>query len=185
MRKIIILIALIILGVIHIPCYSQISYTVINPQFTVTMPDSIDVNYYNINLDSDNSIDFRIGARYKITMEHSWRIFDFHYVFIESLNENKINVGPYFDGDTISSSIKFHKINWIYGYGQEYDGFVGSWPYSVETVDTFAYVALQFRQNNNIHYGWVKLKSDRESFTVDSFGWNQVPNQPILAGQTF
>ncbi len=134
MRKIIVLISLIILGVINIPCYSQISYTVINPQVTVTMPDSIGVNYYNMDLNNDGSVDFRIGDRYKITMEYSSNFFDFYYVFIESLNENKINVGPYFDDDTISSSLNFHKTNWIYGYGREYGGFVGSWPFSVELV---------------------------------------------------
>lgn len=184
MSKTTFLFYLVLISLVYHSAYAQISATILDPGITITLPTTIGENYFNLDLNNDGSDDFRIGAKYSYTMENSQDYFDFNYVFIESLNENKINVGPYFDTDTISSFIKFHKTNWIYGYGEEYGGHIGSWPSSVESPDTFACIALQFIQNNNIFYGWVKLKTDGKAFTVIGYGWNQSPNQPIFAGQS-
>jgi len=170
--------------IIMISAFAQIDHTILNPEVTVTIPDSIGTNYYNLDLNDDGNDDYKIGARSEFTIEFSHKHFDFFYVFVESIDQNKFNAGPFWDGDTISSSLHFVKTNWIYGYGPEYGGYIGSWPSSVASVETYAFIGLEFNHNNETHFGWVRLKTDGKSFTVESFAWNESANQPINAGQT-
>lgn len=170
--------------VITTSIYSQVDYTVLNPEVTITMPDSIGTNYYDLDLNNDGTIDFKIGAKFTFTNEFTRSHFDFYYVFVESENSNRFNAGPFEDSDIISSSLNFVKTNWIYGFGHELGGYIGSWPSSIASVETYAYLSLEFIHNNNSHFGWVRLKTDGKSFTVQSFAWNQSANQPINAGQT-
>ena len=53
------------------------------------------------------------------------------------------------------------------------DGYLGYWPSQISIVDEFAYIGLEFNYNGGTYYGWIKLKTDGKSFTIQSYAWNQ------------
>ncbi|MDD3877149.1 MAG: T9SS type A sorting domain-containing protein [Bacteroidales bacterium] len=46
------------------------------------------------------------------------------------------------------------------------------------------YFGLKFYNDNNIHYGWVRLEATWEQAIIKDYAYNATPNAPILAGQT-
>ncbi len=162
---------------------AAINYVIVND--SVVCPDTIEgTNYYELDLNGDDIVDFKIGARFELTFEFSAKTFDCHYTSVVSLNENRFCAGPLFDGDTISSSLNFVENDVLYGYAVEHGGYLGYWPSTIPSVDDFAFIGLEFDFNNETYFGWIKLKTDGQSVTIESFAWNQVANQPIFAGQT-
>lgn len=47
------------------------------------------------------------------------------------------------------------------------------------------YLAIQFRVNNRVHYGWVRLSNTggKEQVLIHDFAYNNVPEQEIRAGE--
>lgn len=163
---------------------AQINFTDINPDTTIFYPDTVGgTNYYNLDLNNDGVTDFRIGAKYFFTLEVSHPPMESYLVKVDTAGMNKINTGPYFDGDTISPADYYMKSNWIYGILADH-GFVGQWPIEINSVDTYAYMGLEFNHNDTVNYGWVRMKTDGFSFTIDRYAWNETPGQSIIAGQT-
>ena len=48
------------------------------------------------------------------------------------------------------------------------------------------FLGLSFEFKGNTYYGWVRLDvaKDAKSFTVKSYGYDSIPNEPVLAGDT-
>ncbi len=167
-----------------INCNSQIEYTNISPDSTVSHPDTIEgSNYYNIDLNSDGEIDFKIGAEYYKNTEYTNSNLNNYLVKIVSDTLNMVNAIPYFDGDIISGSDNFTNANWIYGIIAGF-GEIGPWPGVINDNEQYAYVGLKFFNGGNTYYGWVSLKVNGYSFTINGYAWNRYQGQPIIAGQT-
>lgn len=47
------------------------------------------------------------------------------------------------------------------------------------------YLGIQIKKNGKTHYGWVRLShvTGKEQIIVNDYAYNQVPDQPIKAGQ--
>lgn len=175
---------LFLIYIIYSGVNAQISFTDINPDTTIFHPDTVGgTNYYNLDLNNDGITDFKIGAEYSLSSEFTHRALENYLIKISTVIPNKVNVGPYFEGDTISPSANYLKSNWIYGIiaGQ---GIIGAWPVDVNSVDIYAYIGLEFNLNNSEYYGWVRLKTNGYSFSIDSYAWNNIPGQLIIVGQT-
>ncbi len=162
---------------------AAINYVIVND--SIVCPDTIEgTNYYELDINNDDIIDFRIGASFSLTNEFSSSVFDCHFTFIHSLDQNRIYTFPLFDGDTITSTLNFAKKDVLYGYAVEHDGYLGYWPSRISSVDEYAYIGLEFNFNSDIYYGWLKLKTDGRSATIESYALNQAAYQPIYADQT-
>lgn len=174
---------LLVLQLSYTESNAQIEYYNISPDTLVSKPDTIGTNYYNIDLNSDGIVDFSIGAEYSQNNELTRVALDNYIVKINTDTLNRINAGPHFDGDTINQVLNFLNSNWIYCIlpGQ---GIIGPWPGIINSVDTYGYIGLEFHKDGNIHYGWVRLKTDGESFSIDSYAWNKTTGQLIVIGQT-
>jgi len=174
---------LIIVFIIYSDLNAQISFTDITDT-TVFHPDTIvGTNYYNLDLNNDGVTDFRIGAEHSNTSEFTNRIYDNYLVIICTEIPNMINTGPYFEGDTIKASNIFRQSNLISGI-MDGNKISGDWPAEINSADTFAFIGLEFNHNNTVKYGWVRIKTDGYSFTIDKYALNETPGQLIIAGQT-
>lgn len=85
--------------------------------------------------------------------------------------------------DTINSNMFFEGYSWIYGELPGY-GAIGRLPYYNNDPDSFAYIDLKFIVNNETHYGWVKIKTNGESDTIDSYAYNGTEEEIVVIGQT-
>lgn len=174
---------LLVLQLFYTASIAQIEYFNLSPETTVSNPDTIGTNYYNLDLNNDGNIDYMIGAEYSETNEFTRNALANYIVKINTDTLNKINPGPYFEGDTINQEeyfLKFSKIYCILAGNR----IIGAWPNVINSVDTYGYIGLEFHQNNNVYYGWVRLKTDGFSFSIDSYAWNKTTGQHIIIGQT-
>jgi hypothetical protein len=181
--KLIILLNLILL-LSSLNVYSQIISGNFNPDVIITLPDSIGENYYLLDINNDNSMDYKIACRSFYTMKTSYKQFYNYGSAIDSIGNSRVNTGPYFNGDTINNDSYFRKSGYLYGLFPESLGLIGSWYLTVPDTDTFAYVGLKIFINSQSYFGWLKIKTDGKEITLDSYAWNQTPGQYIIAGQT-
>jgi len=162
----------------------QIQFTELSPDTTLAQPRTANSTiYYRIDINGDTITDYKIGIEFKQTYESVHEPLDNYTVFIISFDNRWVNVGPYFLGDTINQTSTFKKSNFIYGK-DAIMGFLGPWPKKNEDTDNFAYLGIKMDINGNNHYGWIKIKTNGHSFTLDSYAYNITPNQYIKAGQT-
>lgn len=177
---------LFILLTIGLPFLSKaaIHFTDINDT-TIVVPDSVNhMNFILIDINQDSNPDYKIMARYFQSWEGYHPPYESFIITVVGLDSNQVSQGPFFDSDTISSSTIFETNGWICGTMPGY-GALSKWYYLVDEPDTFAYVGLKFLLNDNIYYGWLKLKTDGYPVTIDGFAFNNQRNQLILAGQTY
>jgi len=162
---------------------AQIEYFNFSPDTIVSSPDSIGTNYYNIDLDIDGLVDFRIGAKHFFEYELTHDPLDSYLVIMDAPGVNRINTYPCLEGDTIHPTDSFSSSNWVFGILPEF-GNVGPWPSIINSIDSYAYIGLEFHNGDTVNYGWVRMKTDGYSFTIDEYAWNQTQGQFIIAGQT-
>lgn len=141
------------------------------------------MNYYYLDLNDDDTTDFKIGARFFLHDDGPHPPYEGYIVTIISIDQNGINIGPIDENSTIDSNLSFEQMDNIYGTIQGM-GNVGIWPYLLDNPQTYGYIALKLVAEGNTYYGWVKMKTDGRSFTIDSYAYNTTPGHPISAGQT-
>jgi hypothetical protein len=164
--------------------YSQILSGSFDPDINIQLPcDTIGENYYLFDLNNDNTMDFKLACRSFYTQKTSYKQFYNYGAAIDSIGNSRVNTGPYFYGDTIAENIYFRKSGYLYGLFPESLGLIGSWYLTVPDTDTFAFVGLKILVNGQSHYGWLKIRTDGKEITLDSYAWNQIPGQYIIAGQ--
>lgn len=166
-----------------ISAFAQIDHTILNPEVTVTIPDSIGTNFYYLDLDNNGTTDFNLEVKLFFTSEFSPRSVKSYSSDISGLVSNKINVGPFLYGEIISDSIEDYNKDLISGWIPEYGGKLGSWPHTLTSSENIAYVGLKLDKNGSTYFGWLKLKTDGKSITIYSYAINTSPNQSITAGQ--
>jgi len=169
---------------ILLPIYSQIESTVLSPPDSITLPDTTDVKYYYLDIDDNDTTDFYLEVIRFTTSENTPRDVESYSCNVYSLDNNRINSGPYELNDTISSSIQYHETDLLYGWIPEYGGSVGSWSYHLSSPDDVAYIGLKLVKPTGTYYGWLKLKANYNCFTVYSYALNETLGQMIKAGQT-
>ena len=98
------------------------------------------------------------------------------------MDGGQIAAGPFFNNDTISSTLTFENQANIYGSIPGL-GIVGRWAHKVKQESRDMYLGLKIIDNGNIYYGWVKLKVGFKSITICSYAYNNVNDALILAGQ--
>lgn len=139
-------------------------------------------NSFEIDFNQDGTTDIVISSRFFLKHDGPHPPYNCFVVEVDSTNQNGVNCGPFLSGAAIDSSLSYDIYRDIYGYIPGLGG-VGRWDSRIEDIDTFAYIGVKFYINNNIHYGWIKLKTDALSFTVNSYAYNNIAGQQILAGQ--
>lgn len=168
---------------ITIYSYSSINYISVEDT-VITNPYPIEgINYFEMDVNNDGTIDFKIGAKYYKYWEGNHPPYDSFVIFTESVGQNKMDIGPIMEGEIIGSANTYTFSSFIYGT-EPVINFTGSWPSGLNDVDAYAYIGLEFNYNNNTYYGWIKMKANRHSFTISGYAWNDMPSQPVLAGQT-
>ncbi len=154
------------------------------PDTTILAPKTADSTYiYAIDLNGDTTIDYRIGIKYYQSYESTHQVFDNYNVFIFGSENNSVSVGPFLNNDTINQDAFFSKIDMVYTRNAHW-GIIGPWPHKIKTDNQWAYIGIKFLIGANTHYGWIRLKTDGYSFTIDSYAYNRTQNQQIKAGQT-
>lgn len=163
--------------------YSQILYTDVNPDITV----SDFQQGYGIDFDDNDKIDFHITLLSNIDVWVMHLILDSSidntYVVYDGTEASVLELG-----DEINPSSNLYHLggsNWgglLYGYWVS-SGEYGNWTGTQEDK----YLGIKFEIDNDFHYGWVHLTtiihshSDME-FTVKGFAYNTIPNAEIIAG---
>ena len=161
----------------------QIVYTDIEPD--VVIKDTIvypsEVEYYNLDLNNDDVIDFRIYIVIVTQEMHFTRTLGI--MVIDSISSNMIPINtepehfiqPFDINDTINNNL-----NWS--------------PYTecICTDSPFVnadcpigdkYYGLKFKVLNKVYYGWVRLDVTLDQAVIKDYAFNSTPYQPILAGQ--
>jgi hypothetical protein len=163
---------------------SQIEFTDLIPDIKIIIPDSSGGNYYDLDINNDDLTDYKIGCKLFYTNEMTddpiinfWALFD-------SIGINRIDMGPFWDGDTIQSSQDFCYKAYLLGWLPENTGFNGQWYFATITPDTFAYAGMEFHVGEQIFYGWIRMKTNGLEIIIDKFAWNEIPGQFIIAGQS-
>ena len=182
---------------------SQIEYTDISPDFILTGSN----NFHSLDLDGDlldetllntftgsfngsfssgpysglSCIDYYKGAmaRGENNTELLWE----EFIDIEALSSNyMINNGAYFYNPSsvlTPLGVQIEKVAQSFSYNTF--SYQGKWP-----GQTDKYLGLKFEIGSDTHYGWIRMDvtPDCDSIIIKDFGYNTVPNQGILAGQT-
>ena len=163
--------------------YSQIIYTDVDPDVTIS-------NFqqgYGIDFDDNDKIDFHI------TLLSNVDVWVMHLILDSSIDNTYVvydgtEASVLEFGDEISTSSNLYHLggsDWgglLFGYWVS-AGEHGNW---VDTQED-KYLGIKFEIDGEFHYGWVRLttiihsNSDME-FTVKDFAYNTVLDEGILAG---
>lgn len=182
MKKLIIYVFVLILFIFATVCRAGIYYT--SADTTVYAPDSLEgTNYYNIDLNGDEVIDFRIGAQFYLSYEGYHPPYETYMIVADSTGLNQISFGPYYDGDTIHQNLSYMYGDILFGYFPG-NGYIGWWSLEMADGPAYAYLGLSLLHQGNTYYGWIRLKADRDAFYVTGYAWHNEPDMPIIAGQT-
>jgi len=141
------------------------------------------VKYYNLDLNNDGTIDFKIGAQCFESWEGYHPPHTAYKMSIRSTGTSQLAIGPFFTNDTISADLNFRSYQDIYGNIPGV-GLIGMWAYRFEKLNKDTYVGLSITINGNVYYGWIRMDVSINSFTVYSYAFNNVSNASMLAGQT-
>ncbi|MEP6260332.1 MAG: hypothetical protein ABJ092_02050 [Gillisia sp.] len=163
---------------------SNIVYTDIEPDFT-----SINLNdYYNLDLNNDQIIEFTLSSRYDSWME--W----FGIASNPNFKNSIISTTPWYSHPVPLNSGK--EIFNLRGYskGESFE----TWGFFI-IGDCFAnekeclndwknkgdmYLGLRFNLQGKIHYGWARMNvASTTKWVIKDYAYNATPNNPILAGQ--
>lgn len=167
--------------IIAITVNAGINYTSVDT--TVFAPDSLEgTNYYSIDLNGDQVVDFRIGAEFYLSYEGYHPPYKTYMIVADSTGLNRVSFGPYHDGDTINGGLSYDYMNIIFGFLPGF-GLTGQWSYEMYTEQAYAYLGVQLAINNDVYYGWIRLRPDYGSLHVSGFAWRDEPGMPIIAGQ--
>ncbi|MCD4747561.1 MAG: hypothetical protein K8R58_14795 [Bacteroidales bacterium] len=60
-------------------------------------------------------------------------------------------------------------------------GSIGAWAGFPELFDSYVYIGIKLKIDNQFYYGWIKMKSTGNSFTIKSYAINEEAGQPIIA----
>lgn len=136
-------------------------------------------NYYLIDINGDEIMDFKVGATHYYSFCESRLPIDCYKIIFVGLDENLFDPGPYFMEDTISYACNFKARERISGQGCGKQ-LSGVWAHEMTYWDQYAFIGLKFQVDNNFHYGWLRIKVDEKSLTIMSMAYNSIPNNPII-----
>lgn len=162
--------------------YSQVDYTLINPESTISKPDSIGINYYDLDLNDDDTTDYKIGARFFLSNEGPHPPYNAYEVIIWSTGENALDTGPFIENDTIDSSNTFRLTDVILGRIPVH-GNIGAWSVKDGNFNIYRFIGLKLKKNNQFYYGWLKIKATESSFTIRSYAINETAGQAIVISE--
>lgn len=183
MKKTLPIVILVIYNFVHLQSFSQIDFTSLDPEVTLELPDSIGINYLSLDVDNNGEVDFKFGVRYFTTMETTPREIPSYNSEIVSVDSNALSPGPFSQGDSISSSLRFYPYEEIYCWIPEFGGRLGSWAHQLSSPDDISFIGLKLVKNNREYYGWAKIRTNGRSLNIYSYAINTIPDQFILAGQ--
>ncbi len=177
---------------------AQIVYTDVIPDTTINTNGGV----YALDLNNDGITDFNITYSTTIisatcggTPHTSTNI----NIRITPLGVNAVGNDPtYPSALLLNSLIDSSSFTWLnnvnqiltykywhcIGFGMSHfwiASYTGHWNGAVDK-----YIPLRLYVGSQKYYGWVRLNVDSPAvrFTVKDYGYNSIPNQPILAGQT-
>ena len=180
MKKKIIFLSILILGISNNICIADIYY-VINIDTTVTNPAPIEgINYYLLDINNDQVIDYKIGSRFFSSNEGSHPPYDSYEILVWGTGENTFSSGPFSENDTINHLNSYESSDVLLGHIPEY-GSIGAWAVDPEYFDSYLYVGIKLKKDNQFYYGWLKIKTTGNSFTIKSYAINEEAGQPIVA----
>ncbi|HPE57476.1 MAG TPA: hypothetical protein PK904_13800 [Bacteroidales bacterium] len=149
---------------------------------TINFTDSLGIlNLYDLDLDQNGTVDFIISTRSFESYEGREAINVANVIEVQGVNSNEISIGPFYLNDPIDSLNYFQRIAIIIGHIPG-NGIVGHWEHMTYSNDD-VFVGLSLSKNGQNYYGWLKIKTNEQSVTIESFAFNTTPNSTILAGQ--
>jgi hypothetical protein len=175
---------------------AQIVYTDVNPDTTVTCSTYPCNKSYNLDLNNDGTVDFTLYSIFD-SLHCTPSIFSPNVikqqVYVTSQSGNGtfslMNSAIMMNAsDTISSNLGFSPNPGMLRSVQFDSCGLGSYGNWTSTSDHF--LGLQMTVGANTYYGWARLNVDVPGstspvyFTLKDYAYNNVLNQPILAGQT-
>jgi hypothetical protein len=107
------------------------------------------INYFEIDIDSDELVDIRIGIHYFYDWHGYHPPYDCYRVFIESNESCFFNPGPISYLDEIGYNLEY--FTWFTLYENLPTGcYPGPWGLKHNTEDESAFVGFRYQQNNKI-----------------------------------
>lgn len=165
-------------------CYADVYY-VQNVDTTINNPQPVEgINYFLLDINDDDIIDYKIGARYFLSHEGIHSPYDAFEVFVWGESNNTVSAGPYQLDDSIDSTLYYERSDVLVGRLPEY-GIIGAWAVSQDFIDSYLFVGLRVEINSQFHYGWLEIKTDGLSFTLMSYAFNDQADQPIIITQSY
>lgn len=175
---------------------AQIVYTDVNPDTVFTCTLSLGnpcSTMYQLDLNNDGIVDFQLVKFYGTAPRQN----SDSYVSVTPLGSNKFtssttNFGTFnlvcasalANGDSIQNN------NWYGARLMLEQNLVNGLSFAFTchhwNAVTDKYLGLKLIVGSNTYYGWVRLDvaQNGTSFTVKDYAYNNIPNQPILAGET-
>lgn len=161
---------------------ANIIYTDIEPDFTSETSDAA----YELDLNNDNIVDYYLKGE----SDNNWLI-----IISNPISQNGIfSVEPWYTNTvaldegykifTVTShpnGAHFATVS-IFNIGECFGGGQGC-SYDWKDKDD-KYLGLRFIINEQIHYGWARLKvTSPAQWIIKDYAYNATPDSPILAGQ--
>jgi hypothetical protein len=162
---------------------AQIDSTVFNPPIVVSIPDSCGSNTYRFDLNNDSIYDYYLEVELFTTMENSPHKIESHRSKIYSYGINKVNAGPFYSGDQISSQLEYLDYSIFFGWIPEFGGFVGNWAIQKIEPENSAFIGLELEKDGSYYYGWIELKTDGRFIEILGYALQLNASLPINAGQ--
>lgn len=181
--------------------FSQIIYNTYNPNLYAGVEEIYEdtVAYVYCDINNDSIDDFRFRLRYFYSMPPSpsgpdegfWcDVFTYNDQFQIAKHNEPCTVKPFLFGDTIWNNLswdEFGSFSTILIHDPEW-GFIDCTPFS-----SFKYLAINLNINNNVYYGWIKIRSyyylsspfeSWAKFYLSESAFNLDPNCGIIAGDS-
>jgi hypothetical protein len=154
----------------------QVVYTDINPDYVLSggFPTSFSSKLLDINNDGiddfeiTQSINYNFAyARVEILPKNGNRIVLSSNNFVDTLNSNSL----------ISSSSLYSSNN---SYLQDINIVTNIGSGNWKNNPSGKFIGIEFNTSSGLNYGWIRMKKVN---IIDSYGYNSISNQPILAGE--
>lgn len=188
MKKVLILYLILVMFIPN-NAHSQILYTDVIPDTTLTIINATTIPSYYFDINQDGTNDYRISL-------NAWHQFgsptccDCYSNSLIALDTNSkiawrdtgVFNGPYCTEISLDSGLLINnRFKWFIGVQLNYY----CPPMSIHCYQpaTPKYYVLKFYYNNNFYFGWVRLQSDLYSVTIFDYAINLTPNQTFITGQ--
>jgi hypothetical protein len=149
--------------------------------------------YYNLDINDDNQIDFRISHSHWYGTEqwspHNWcSVFDNYSIEIVSFNEhneicadtnndwpryipNQLKIGNRVDNDCL--------------WNKKVTIYISSATCMCSYSSSSNYLGIRIKKNDIWYYGWLSMEYSEQQFTIIEYGINLTGNNLIAVGQKY